>query len=66
MLPAARLVGAPAIAVNTEYDPAPQYTYAYNVQDAITGDQKSQQETRDGDVVKGKLWHLIANGRSEC
>jgi hypothetical protein len=47
-------LAAPAAVVNTDFDPAPQYTYAYNVQDSLTGDQKSQQETRDGDVVKGK------------
>jgi Insect cuticle protein len=47
-------LAAPAAVLNTEFDPAPQYTYAYNVQDSLTGDQKSQQETRDGDVVKGK------------
>ena len=61
LLPAARFAAAPlgpvvpaVAAVNTNYDPLPQYTYAYNVQDALTGDNKSQQETRDGDVVKGK------------
>lgn len=63
LLPAARFAAAPVAAlapavpavaaVNTNYDPLPQYTYAYNVQDALTGDNKSQQETRDGDVVKG-------------
>lgn len=45
-------VAAPAI-VNTAYDPLPQYTYAYNIQDSLTGDSKSQQETREGEVVKG-------------
>ncbi|XP_053670513.1 larval cuticle protein A2B-like [Anopheles nili] len=44
---------APAVPVSTSYDPLPQYTYAYNVQDALTGDSKSQQETRDGDIVRG-------------
>lgn len=58
LLPAQRVL-APAVAVgptvvNTEIDPLPQYAFAYNVQDSLTGDQKSQQETRDGDVVKGK------------
>lgn len=59
VLPARALFAGPAVAavgpavVNTEIDPAPQYAFAYNIQDAITGDQKSQQETRDGDVVKG-------------
>ncbi|XP_035780968.1 larval cuticle protein A2B-like isoform X1 [Anopheles albimanus] len=46
-------VVAPAVPINTNYDPLPQYTYAYNVQDALTGDSKSQQETRDGDIVRG-------------
>lgn len=50
--PVARFV-APIAAVDTQYDPAPQYAYAYNIHDSLTGDQKSQQETRDGDVVKG-------------
>lgn len=51
--PSGRILTPAVAAVNTEYDPAPQYAYAYNIQDALTGDQKSQQETRDGDVVKG-------------
>lgn len=49
----AGIVGAPLAAVNTAFDPLPQYTFAYNVQDSLTGDSKSQQETRDGHVVKG-------------
>ncbi|XP_026735985.1 larval cuticle protein A3A-like [Trichoplusia ni] len=36
-----------------EYDPNPQYSYAYDIQDALTGDSKNQQETRSGDVVQG-------------
>ena len=59
LLPGARFAAAPAVAVAAQavdtYDPLPQYAFAYNIQDAITGDQKSQQETRDGDVVKGDL-----------
>ncbi|CAB0002650.1 unnamed protein product [Nesidiocoris tenuis] len=55
--PIARLgLAAPAIAktiVADEYDPNPQYSYAYDVQDALTGDSKSQQESRSGDVVQG-------------
>lgn len=46
-------VAAPAAVLDTQYDPLPQYKYAYQVQDALTGDNKSQQETRDGDVVTG-------------
>lgn len=51
----------PAVAVRPEpYDPLPQYAFAYNIQDALTGDHKSQQETRDGDVVKGTI-HSIGS-----
>lgn len=32
----------------------PKYAYKYGVNDYHTGDVKSQHETRDGDVVKGK------------
>ncbi|XP_055373527.1 cuticle protein 21 [Condylostylus longicornis] len=53
LLPAPLNVAPAAVAVDTNYDPIPQYTFAYNVQDAITGDSKSQQEVRDGDVVRG-------------
>ncbi|XP_045483704.1 larval cuticle protein A2B-like [Harmonia axyridis] len=50
---------APAIAVAKTvqpepYDPHPQYSYGYDVQDGLTGDSKSQHETRDGDVVQGQ------------
>ncbi|CAH1964329.1 unnamed protein product [Acanthoscelides obtectus] len=39
--------------VSEEYDPNPQYQYGYDVQDALTGDSKSQIESRNGDVVQG-------------
>ncbi|XP_068086140.1 cuticle protein 21-like [Anabrus simplex] len=42
-----------AAAVDTDYDPNPQYSYAYDIQDALTGDSKGQQESRSGDVVQG-------------
>ncbi|XP_063361589.1 cuticle protein 7-like [Cydia amplana] len=32
----------------------PRYTFNYGVADGHTGDQKSQWESRDGDVVKGQ------------
>ena len=44
----------PVVPVNTDYDHNPMYTFAYKVQDSITGDNKSREETRDGDVVRGK------------
>lgn len=42
-----------AKAVVDDYDPNPQYSYAYDIQDGLTGDSKSQQENRNGDVVQG-------------
>jgi hypothetical protein len=40
-------------AARPDYDPHPQYTFAYDIRDAVTGDAKSQQESRSGDVVQG-------------
>lgn len=51
--PGVAVAAAPAVAIATDYDPAPSYAYAYNIQDSLTGDQKSQQESREGDVVRG-------------
>ncbi|KAG8248596.1 hypothetical protein J6590_036954 [Homalodisca vitripennis] len=39
--------------VDADYDPNPSYNYAYDIKDALTGDSKSQHESRDGDVVQG-------------
>ncbi len=44
-----------AVAVNAEpFDPNPQYTYGYSVQDGLTGDAKGHQESRNGDLVQGQ------------
>ncbi|XP_020290124.1 larval cuticle protein A3A-like [Pseudomyrmex gracilis] len=57
------VVAAPvAKAVDADFDPHPQYSYAYDVHDSLTGDAKSQQETRDGDVVQGSYSLLEADG----
>uniref|UniRef100_A0A6V7L066 Uncharacterized protein n=1 Tax=Bracon brevicornis TaxID=1563983 RepID=A0A6V7L066_9HYME len=53
---------APVLKPLPEYDPHPQYTYAYDVQDALTGDAKSQHETRNGDVVSGSYSLIEADG----
>lgn len=45
-----------------EYDPNPQYSFAYDVQDGLTGDSKSQHETRSGDVVHGSYSLIDADG----
>lgn len=38
---------------HVDYHSHPKYEFKYGVNDYHTGDIKSQQETRDGDVVKG-------------
>lgn len=45
-----------------EFDPVPQYSFAYDVQDAVTGDSKAQYETRNGDVVRGSYSLIEADG----
>ena len=56
-------LAAPVAAVSkVEYDANPHYTYTYSVADALTGDNKSQSETRDGDVVKGQYSLIEADG----
>ncbi|XP_026332277.1 larval cuticle protein A2B-like [Hyposmocoma kahamanoa] len=49
-LPAARL------------DPFPQYSYGYDVQDALTGDYKGHQEHRNGDLVTGSYTVVDPDG----
>ncbi|KAG8248598.1 hypothetical protein J6590_036956 [Homalodisca vitripennis] len=48
---------APAYAakavVDADYDPNPSYSYSYDIKDALTGDSKTQHESRQGDVVQG-------------
>ncbi|XP_012256227.2 larval cuticle protein A2B-like [Athalia rosae] len=48
--------------VDAEYDPHPRYSYSYDVHDDHTGDIKSQQESRDGDVVHGSYSLVEADG----
>lgn len=43
-------------------DSYPQYQYAYNVEDALTGDSKTQEETRDGDIVRGSYSLIEPDG----
>lgn len=45
-----------------DYDPNPQYNFSYDIQDTLTGDSKSQQESRNGDVVKGQYSLTEADG----
>ncbi|KAF6200895.1 hypothetical protein GE061_005342 [Apolygus lucorum] len=52
---------APAARIE-EHDPHPQYSYSYSVSDALTGDNKEQHESRDGDVVTGSYSLVEADG----
>ncbi|XP_055608831.1 larval cuticle protein A2B-like [Uranotaenia lowii] len=57
--PAVAKVAAPIVG---HYDPNPQYSYSYAVADAVTGDNKSQQESRSGDVVTGSYSLIEPDG----
>ncbi|XP_061400464.1 larval cuticle protein A3A-like [Musca vetustissima] len=51
-----------AVAKFEEYDPHPQYSYGYDVKDAISGDSKTAVETRDGGFVQGQYSLNDADG----
>jgi Insect cuticle protein len=53
---------APAVVKTVEYDANPHYSYTYSVNDASTGDNKSQSESRQGDVVTGQYSLVEADG----
>ncbi|XP_055641729.1 calphotin-like [Toxorhynchites rutilus septentrionalis] len=60
---AARAAPVIAAPIQAEFaDSYPQYQYAYNVQDTLTGDSKTQEETRDGDIVKGSYSLIEPDG----
>lgn len=61
ILPAKQILTTRRIA-DAEYDPHPQYSYSYDVQDALTGDFKAQTESRNGDIVQGSYSLLEADG----
>ncbi|XP_050300688.1 larval cuticle protein A2B-like [Anthonomus grandis grandis] len=53
----AAVVAAPQVLAKVSdaaFDPNPQYSFAYDVQDSLTGDSKSQIENRNGDIVQGQ------------
>ncbi|XP_016905711.1 cuticle protein 7-like [Apis cerana] len=52
-----------ATVVRTEnFDPNPQYSFSYSVADGLTGDNKAQEETRNGDVVQGSYSLIEPDG----
>ncbi|XP_058984608.1 larval cuticle protein A2B-like [Musca domestica] len=59
VLPAVPLA---AVAKVEEYDPHPQYSYGYDVKDALSGDSKTAVETRDGGFVQGQYSLNDADG----
>ncbi|XP_073820012.1 larval cuticle protein A2B-like [Musca autumnalis] len=59
VIPAAPLA---SVANVEEYDPHPQYSYGYDVKDAISGDSKTAVETRDGGFVQGQYSLNDADG----
>ncbi|XP_012233618.1 uncharacterized protein [Linepithema humile] len=62
VIPAVPLAATAPFAKLEEFDAAPQYSFAYDVQDAITGDSKAQYETRNGDLVQGSYSLIEADG----
>ena len=59
-----RLVAEPVLTRQSEdsYDPHPQYSFGYDIQDNLSGDSKNQQETRDGDNVQGSYSLIEPDG----
>lgn len=55
-------IPAPALLKTIELDSPPNYEFSYSVNDPSTGDVKSQQETRKGDVVHGSYSLVDADG----
>ncbi|KAI5633608.1 insect cuticle protein domain-containing protein [Phthorimaea operculella] len=61
-VPAAPLVAAPVAARLEEFDSFPQYRFGYDVADSLTGDYKTQNEQRDGDLVQGQYSLVESDG----
>ncbi|XP_065200499.1 cuticle protein 7-like [Planococcus citri] len=51
-----------AVLAQDTYDANPNYNFEYAVADPVTGDQKSQSETRNGDTVQGYYQLLEPDG----
>ncbi|XP_073815344.1 larval cuticle protein A2B-like [Musca autumnalis] len=55
-------VAQKVVVKSEEFDPHPQYKFSYGVDDKLTGDNKSQNEERDGDAVRGEYSLIDADG----
>ncbi|XP_014475412.1 PREDICTED: larval cuticle protein A2B-like isoform X2 [Dinoponera quadriceps] len=52
-----------ATVIRTEnYDSHPRYSFGYSVADGLTGDNKAQEEIRNGDVVQGSYSLIEPDG----
>nr|CAD7400127.1 unnamed protein product [Timema poppensis] len=47
---------------SVDYVAKPDYSFAYGVEDPMTGNSQNRKESRDGDVVKGEYTVLEADG----
>ena len=67
--PVVHTVAEPAIVRTVLEEPVavarvvPRYSYGYSVNDAVSGDSKQRQESRDGDVVTGSYTVADPDGR---
>ncbi|RZC33091.1 Chitin bind 4 domain containing protein [Asbolus verrucosus] len=55
------LIGTPVVRL-APVVPDPQYSFAYDVKDSLTGDFKSQVESRSGGVVRGQYSVIDPDG----
>merc|ERR1740128_450109 len=62
-VPAVAAVRLATADLNQGYDLNPQYNFGYSITDSVTGDSKSRQESRDGDVVTGSYSVADPDGR---
>merc|ERR1740128_899060 len=62
-VPAVAAVRLATADLNQGYDLNPQYNFGYSVADTLTGDAKTRQESRDGDVVRGSYSVADPDGR---
>nr|XP_026485881.1 uncharacterized protein LOC113393287 [Vanessa tameamea] len=62
--PVAKVIAQPEeiVSCSASMNAYPKYEYNYSVADGHTGDNKQQQESRDGDVVKGSYSFHEADG----
>ncbi|CAD7086503.1 unnamed protein product [Hermetia illucens] len=56
------IAAAPAVLKTVEYEAPAQYDFSYGVSDPLTGDHKSQAESRHGDNVHGSYSLVDSDG----